>query len=108
MQERNEASLLRLLRKHSHYLAEALGSIPLQSALRPPHAVVLAREKQSVGSEDGAMEFTAVLACPALAVSSTALLEACSGNRQLVQSAGGRHGACCWQDSKRVGRFLQC
>lgn len=56
-------------------MAEVLGR-PAQPLLaQPPHAVVIARERQSVGSDDSRCDFDIVLTAPALRLSEDELLQ---------------------------------
>jgi hypothetical protein len=71
---RGVKSLLRCLQ--SDYIAEVLGRRPRPLAARPPHAVMVARERHALGGQDGARcEFEVVLATPAFSCPADALLE---------------------------------
>lgn len=87
LQEADGSALNRLLAGHAAYLAESLGCVPMLLAHKPPAAVVLARERQTVGSDSSSIAFDAVLASPAVACSGAALLDACGGSAPLADSA---------------------
>ena len=56
-------------------MRESLGCAILPGRYQPPHAVVIAREAQSMGSEGDKVEFELVLTRPAVAVSQEQLLQ---------------------------------
>lgn len=79
--------LQQLLQAHQTYLQESLGRPLLHLRHKPAHAVVIASESTTVGTqEDGTLAtFTAVLAAPAAALDQGALVQACGGSQELVE-----------------------
>uniref|UniRef100_A0A7S0X0A0 isoleucine--tRNA ligase n=1 Tax=Chlamydomonas leiostraca TaxID=1034604 RepID=A0A7S0X0A0_9CHLO len=78
----------KLAQAHSGYFREALGGPLLPASVRPPAGVVLASERVSVGSAElgSAVEFTAVLAAPGVAVDAGALKAAAGGDEGLAEA----------------------
>ena len=52
-----------------------MGRVVRPLTARPPHAVVIARERQSVGTDDSKSEFDIELAVPAVSVDEAELLQ---------------------------------
>uniref|UniRef100_A0A061R806 isoleucine--tRNA ligase n=1 Tax=Tetraselmis sp. GSL018 TaxID=582737 RepID=A0A061R806_9CHLO len=67
-----------IVAEHGAMMAETLGSLPLPDSARPGHAVVYARETQSVGSDGLESSFEAVLAVPSVTFGD-ALAKTCGG-----------------------------
>ena len=59
----------------AEYISEALGRAVRPLSARPAHAVVIARERQSVGADDSKSEFDIELAVPTMSVHEDELLQ---------------------------------
>lgn len=59
----------------SGYISEVLGRPAQPLSQKPAHAVVIAREQQSVGSDDSRCDFDVVLTCPSVSFSEDDLLQ---------------------------------
>ncbi len=69
------SGIARVLESQSSYIAEVLGRPARALAARPPHAVVIARERHSLGADAGRCEFDIVLTAPAVSICDEALLQ---------------------------------
>ncbi|GAB4817754.1 hypothetical protein N2152v2_004800 [Parachlorella kessleri] len=78
-------SLEAVLKSQTAYVRESLGCAILPARYQPPHAVVIAREAQSMGSEGDKVEFEVVLTRPAVAISLEQLLQACGSDAELAE-----------------------
>ena len=85
------------------YVREVLGKAVRPLAARAPHAIVIARERQSIAAAESRSEFDIELAMPVVSVSEDDLLQvrhsltqACA-LRQLHTSVHHRHVCRVWQ-----------